>query len=456
MSEKSPSSHQKYTNFDGWYAAEQAKWSSGEFSEQHVIVVRDRRKKRLAEDTLRLSVQSGATETPAEAPTTLSTPAETAVVPEHTPKNPERNSYEGGWGFFNEGNSLNPTEYQVTGDDDVWVDGLLGEPYRGPRSKIDRKFPLSEERRRIASKGIREAIEAYWKLEPGAAGKNMRQMRNNLQATAEQTDEYHRVPNRIAYQDIATNRTNSRESLVDNIGDKATNLYLHFGRLTSQEASPDKLDAVMRVYTYSAPEYAGAIAAAVIKASQEQLDHNVHLKLIDATGSVPLGSGHVKDDNLIFYAQTHGELAVIAETLRRLTSEHPGWFDENSRVTDVARRTDIPAVALAEEPRQELFNSIEKLSFNGSRREVMETICDKVFDRFLNQDYIKAKYNTRPLLADKVLSQEYVSRDVEGRKKMHGALKRALHKAAKEESPQYGISTENFAMNARQHSNPSE
>jgi hypothetical protein len=44
--------------------------------------------------------------------------------PEHT-KNPEKNSYEGGWGFFDEGNSLNPKEYQITADDDLWVANYL-------------------------------------------------------------------------------------------------------------------------------------------------------------------------------------------------------------------------------------------------------------------------------------------------------------------------------------------
>jgi hypothetical protein len=50
-----------------------------------------------------------------------------AVSERENSKASEKNSYQAGWGFFNEGNSLNPSEYRVTADDDLWAAELLGE-----------------------------------------------------------------------------------------------------------------------------------------------------------------------------------------------------------------------------------------------------------------------------------------------------------------------------------------
>jgi hypothetical protein len=161
---------------------------------------------------------------------------------------PEKGSYENGWGFFDEGSSLTPTEFTFTADDDLYVDTkFLGLDRSESFSDVDRSLPLNPERRAVCEQGICRAIETKWGLEQGKLT-SIHSARNYLQLVAQNNPGYKDKPQAIYYQNISNNPQGKKLSAYA----KGSSDYLHFGNSQFRHfAAPDKLDAVMRVYVHT-------------------------------------------------------------------------------------------------------------------------------------------------------------------------------------------------------------
>lgn len=361
---------------------------------------------------------------------------------------PETGSYQNGWGFFEAGNKLDPDEFVLTQNDDLYVDTvILGLDRPEKFSKIDRKLPLSPERSKIAQEGICRAIEAKHQLTPGTL-KDIREARNYLQSKAAQSGGAIST-GAIHYQNISMVPKNG-VSLADHVGSHGD--FLHFGASNRRQNNlPDKLEEVMRAYVYTPPEYSGHVAATIINEVRTRIGREVYLKLYDY--STKDNGGEARADNLIIYGQTHGEMVVIADTLRRLATDHPEMFDPQANPIDFARKTGIPAVSIAEEPMQ---HGGMVQSFNQSRSDIARYARDELYKRFFNENPNVAKRykidNTKGFFlydSEKALREFYNSLDATRQATLHKQLKTALLEEVKKQLHVDGVSERNFAMNSR-------
>ena len=387
--------------------------------------------------------------------------------PEHT-KNPEKNSYEGGWGFFDEGNSLNPEEYQITADDDLWVANYLETSDDShPTQEKEKPQPLTPEQKAIASAGTARAAALTLALKPEnyPTMRHIRDYMDTLRLNPAYTDRLQQLKSHgrdVHYQNISSKADRPLSATMED-GWKVKHLdgtyddgilgidFLHFGRPRRVPESPDKLDEIMRVYVYARPEYAGIIAATVIEQVKKQTGHYIYGKLWDVSTS---DRADFKDDNLLFYAQRHSDMGAIAQSLRDLSISHPEMFDTNARPTDRARKTDIPGVAIAEEPVQ--IPGEVRESFNSHRDSMMGRIEKAALDAILAEPAIQRQYGRQiadahghPYDLRKILRAVYVAEDSAGKASLRNKLKNARYEAAQTLSSKYHVSTENFAMNAR-------
>lgn len=387
--------------------------------------------------------------------------------PEHT-KNPEKNSYEGGWGFFDEGNSLNPKEYQITADDDLWVANYLetSDDYH-PTQEKEKPRPLTPEQKAIANADTARAAALTLALKPEnyPTMRHIRDYMDKLRLNPAYTDRLQQLKSHgrdVHYQNISSKADRSLSAAMEDgwrykkfdgtysEGSLGVD-FLHFGRPRRVPESPDKLDEIMRVYVYARPEYAGTIAATVIEQVKEQTGHYVYGKLWDVSTS---DRADFKDDNLLFYAQRHSDMGAIAQSLRDLSISHPEMFDNDARPTDRARKTDIPGVAIAEEPVQ--IPGEVRESFNSHRDSMMGRIEKAALDAILAEPAIQRQYGRQiadahghPYDLRKILRTVYAAEDTAGKASLRNKLKNMRHEAAQTLSSKYHVSTENFAMNAR-------
>lgn len=359
-------------------------------------------------------------------------------------------TYENGWGFFDEGEALNPKEFIVTRNDDLYVAShMLGLDRKSEFSDVDRRLPLSPGRRKIAEEGICRAIEAKMQLAPGSFT-NVHEARNFLQQTIKDNPDYLRSKDAIYFQGISMMPSNGSDlgDYVEGHGD-----FLHFGRSSrSIETAKDKLDDVVRVYVHTPPEFNGHIAAQLIQEVRDKLGRELYLKLDDCSTS---NRGTARTDTLIVYGQTHGELAVVAELLRQLANEHPEMFDDKANPIDLARQTAIPGVSIAEEPQQD---GVMQESFNSSRQIIEQTALKAVYKKILeeNPEVVTAYGISKEDIEyfPHVKGQDAV-RDIYGkmgeerqallREQLKGAYRREVRKLLEP----YGIDPNNFAMNKR-------
>ena len=360
---------------------------------------------------------------------------------------PEAGSYENGWGFFEPGESLDPKEFTLTQDDGLYVDTkLLGIDRAGEFSSVDRTMPLSPVRRKIAEEGICRAIEAKWQLAPGTL-KGIRHARRYLQSAAEHTPNYGRNSSAIHFQMIAMIPERG-VSLADHAAHHGD--FLHFGRATfKHDRSPDKLDAIMRVYVHTPPEFTGQVAAATITAVRDKIGKEVYLKLDDCSTQDEYKS---RTDNLIIYAQTHSELVVIAELLKKQAAAHPEMFDPQANPIDFARATSIPGVSLAEEPPAgEILES-----FTSSRESIMQAATKNLYARFLSMNpKLVSKYGVSSsdvkYFPDKkgadIMREVYQSMTPEKKSEFRARLILALRQEAMQLLHLYKVSPRNFAVN---------
>lgn len=381
-------------------------------------------------------------------------------------KTSEKNSYQGGWGFFNEGNSLHPPEYQVTADDDLWAAELLGEAEEPIDDAYEQKnTPLSPEQKRIANRGTARAAALTLGLKPENYP-TMRHVRDYIDKLALDPSKKERYQllkahgRDVHYQNIRSKPDRPLSATMED-GWKYTDLdgelkegqigvdYLHFGRPRRVHESPDKLDNIMRVYVYAKPEYAGEIAAVVIEKVHEKTGHYLYGKLWDVSTS---NNTRFKDDNLLFYVQRHSDMGAVAEVLRELTISHSDMFVQNARPTDRARKTDIPSVALAEEPIQ---SGDIKESFNGHRDTMSGEIEEQVLSQILSDEDIPQDYRAEASQATsgwslrEILRRAYSSVDDTTKHRLHEKTKNVFRSTARSISPKYNVSPDNFAMNIR-------
>lgn len=378
----------------------------------------------------------------------------------------EKNSYQGGWGFFNEGNSLNPSEYQVTANDDLWVAELLGKAEEPIDNAYEQKNTvLSPDQKLIANRGTARAAALMLGLKPEnyPTMRHIRDYIDKLTLDPSQRERYQLIKAHgrdVHYQNIQSKLDRGLSAAMED-GWKYKDFngelkegqlgidYLHIGRPRHVPESPDKLDNIMRVYVYAKPEYAGEIAATVIEKVHEKTGRYLYGKLWDISTS---NNTRFKDDNLLFYVQRHSDMGAVAEVLRELTISHPDMFAHNARPTDRARKTDIPAVALGEEPIQ---SGDMRESFNGHRDTMSGEIEEQVLHQIFSNEDIPQIYRTKAGQASsnwalrELLREAYSSLDVTTKHRLHDKTKNAFRSIAKSISPKYNVSPDNFAMNIR-------
>ena len=408
------------------------------------------------------------TSAPLATPTLNTPPGEVPSTTHEHASSSEKNSYEGGWGFFDEGHSLNPPEYQVTADDDLWVKDFLTDDSELPTQ--EKPQPLTPEQKAIANAGTARAAALVLGLDLREVGgtPTMLQIRSYIDKLHGNPDPKYaerlkllRASGRdVHYQNIRAGRRD--RSLNDAMEDgweyefngekhpgKLGVDYLHLGRIKRLPESADKLDEIMRVYVYAKPEYAGEIAATVLEDVKEKTGHVIYGKLWDVSTSDE--EVRFKDDNLLFYVQRHGDMGAIAGSLRRLAAAHPEMFDASARPTDRARKTDIPGVALAEEPVQ--LPDAPRESFNSHRDEVQirieEDLIGKIVSCFGLEKRYPGKQFNNGYTARKIIKEVYKLEPADKKAEFRAVVKQLLRDSARAHSADHHVSPDNFAMNAR-------
>ncbi|GEM_PF-5935358 len=350
-------------------------------------------------------------------------------------------SYQNGWGFFDNNSGVFDQEYTVFGDDDLFIDQVLGKRQAYKKEQL----PLSPERQAEAELHMTRFMEAAWGL-PYKTFKNLEHARNKI-------DKIERPENRfvrenmlkqgryLQYQSPVQYRDQTKNSKT--IHDILASPYssptmLYFGRPMNEDSilKDDKLDSIMRVYVHAKPEYAAAIAGKVIIEMRKRLpDYELYGKLTDI--ATVHGDHYMRHDNLLFYLQTHSQMTCVAVVLREMAAKHPELFAPELTSLDVACQTDIPGVSIGEEPIQR--NDVIQESFNSSR----EAIPGRALE--LIEDGIVSKYpELRGLRGSEILKVAYKKNLV-----TREQITNAFRKAVRAISAQHGISTKNFSMNAR-------
>lgn len=341
-------------------------------------------------------------------------------------------SYEGGWGFFDE-HSLTPGEFQVTQDDDLLIDTLLGEQSR-PAYEQE---PLSPERRETAQIGVTKLFEAAWGFDKGTLS-DIREARLRLAQLQEpareaKKNELYQKGHYIRYQGgpLAGKRY---DAFVHGSGSD----FLHFGVPDVAADTPpgDKLDNLMRVYVHAKPEYAGHIVAEIVRRMRNNYGKEIYGKISDiSTDDQP--NALQREDNLLLYLKTHSEMAAAADIIKDLVAERPQVFNMDAGKLDRARQTDIPGVSIAEEPMQQPGHLQE--SFNSSRENVEADA----------QQLLVQKFNERyPQLSAHNFA-DMLQRAYKNGLKTKQELKQMYRQAVQYAAAKHGVSRRNYAMNQR-------
>ncbi len=353
----------------------------------------------------------------------------------------------------------------MTANDDLWVAELLGEVEEPIDNAYEQKNTLlSPEQKLIANRGTARAAALTLGLKPEnyPTMRHIRDYIDKLTLDPSRKERYQLLRSHsrdVHYQNLRSRPDRSLSATMEdgwkieiNGELKEGNLgvdYLHLGRPRHVPDSPDKLDNIMRVYVYAKPEYAGEIAATVIEKVHEKTGRYLYGKLWDISTS---NNTRFKDDNLLFYVQRHSDMGAVAEVLRELIIRHPDMFAHNARPTDRARKTDIPAVALGEEPIQ---SGDMRESFNGHRDTMSGEIEEQVLHQILSDEDIpqvyrvKARQVTSEWALRELLREAYSSLGDTTKHRLHDKTKNAFRSIAKSISPKYNISPDNFAMNIR-------
>lgn len=339
-------------------------------------------------------------------------------------------SYEGGWGFF-EDDSFTPPEFQVTRDDDYLIDTILNEQ---SRPALDRG-PLSPERQAIAQEGVKRLFEAAWGFDRGTL-EDVREARLRLYQLdrperAIKKKELYQQGKYIRYQGGPL-EDNRYDAFINGSGSD----FLHFGVAETANSTPasDRLDSFMRVYIYTRPEYAGHVAAEIVRRMRNNYGKEVYGKISDtSTDADP--NALQREDNLLLYMKTHSEMVAAAKILKELTSERPQVFNENAGKLDRARKTDIPFVSIAEEPIQ-VEGGIQE-SFNSSRENIESEAQNLLVKTFSTRYPETACANI-----NEVFQYAYKS-DLKSKQELKSMYRKAVQYIA----PKYHVSQRNYALN---------
>lgn len=343
-------------------------------------------------------------------------------------------SYEGGWGFFNQ-TSMDPPEFQVTADDDLYVDVLLGEQKAEGYYSINET--LDDEQKAKAQQGIAWLFEAAWGLPKGTFTDideaRLRLYQLEDESNKDKKQELLRQGKQVHYQ--VDKRVKYHELFQREHFDGK---FLHFGTYEKPANEEDLLDHPMRVYVHTQPEAVGHVAAETVRRMDDIYDKSIYGKLWDV--STAKGEHTVlRRDNLLFVIKTHSGMVAVADILKDLYAEAPGVFETERGKLERGRQTDLPMVFLAEEPNPAKFPRQE--SFNSSRSEYIETEAQDTLVKSF-----KKKYPNFDRIND--------IRDVFRCAYDNGIatkqdLKELLRKSVMRSAKKYGVSTKNYAMNSR-------
>lgn len=339
-------------------------------------------------------------------------------------------SYEGGWGFFEE-HSVVPSEFQLTQNDDLLIDTILDEQ---PRPAVD-YGPLSSERRAVAQDGVRRLFEAGWGFDNGTL-EDVREARlrlhqldsPKLSATKNWLYQKGRY---IRYQDGPL-EANRYEAFVNGSGSD----FLHFGvaETPANTSDYDRLDTFMRVYIYAKPEYAGHIAAEIVRRMRDQYGKEIYGKISDISTD-DSANALQREDNLLLYPRTHSEMVAAAQVLKELTAERPQVFNVDAGKLDRARKTDIPFVSIAEEPIQAIGGIQE--SFNSSRENIESEAQGLLVKKFLEHN------SGLPYMSFKETFQYAYKNGLKSKKELKDVYRQAVQYLA----PKYHVSQSNYSLN---------
>lgn len=350
-------------------------------------------------------------------------------------------SYQNGWGFFDDNNGVFDQGYTVFGDDDLFIDQVLGERQALKKEQL----PLSPERRAEAELHMTRFMEAAWGL-PYKTFEDLEHARNKIDKIERPENELVREDmlrqgRYLQYQSPVQYRDQTKDSKT--IHDILASPYssptmLYFGRPMNEDSIPkdDKLDSIMRVYVHAKPEYAAAIAGKAILEMRKRLPgHELYGKLTDI--ATVHGDHYMRHDNLLFYLQTHSQMTCLATVLRGIAKKHPELFAPELTSLDVACQTDIPGVSIGEEPIQR--NNVIQESFNSSRESIpgraLELIGGGIVSKYPELQGLRGNEALKAAYRKNLVTKEQI--------------KNAFRKAVRAISVQQGISTENFSMNAR-------
>lgn len=342
-------------------------------------------------------------------------------------------SYESGWGFFNE-HAITPDGFHITQDDDLLLDVLLGEKIKEPL----KQEPLSPEKCLVAQDGIRRLFSAAWGFNDGkpATLHEARQKLYELNQPERRATKIklYKSGKFLQYQRPKPG-TKYHEVYEDNgwYGD-----FLHFGVNAMPDNTPenDKLDHLMRVYVHAQPEYAGHIAAEMIRRMRSRYGKEIYGKALDiSTADSP--NTIQREDNLLFYLHTHSEMIAAAKIIKELTNERPQAFNAGAGTLDRARATDIAFTSIAEEPIQR--NDVIQESFNSSRENIeSEAQCMFV------QEFLRIYPQIKGVSFREILQEAYTT----GLKSKQ-ELKGMYHQTIQFIAPKHGVSRSNYALNQR-------
>lgn len=195
----------------------------------------------------------------------------------HLVRSAEIDGYRDGWGFFDT-TTVDPAEFQITDNDDLRIEQILGEKEE-VRAKVG---PLDAEKLAIAQEGMCRLFAAAWGFDNDKIV-NITQAREklfelNTPARAKTKQALHAKGKYLCYQRPRPGVKYHEAFASDWFGD-----YLHFGvnALPNNTEETDTLDTLMRVYIHAKPEYAGHIAAEVIRRMRTRYQKEIYGKVLD-------------------------------------------------------------------------------------------------------------------------------------------------------------------------------
>lgn len=326
----------------------------------------------------------------------------------------------------------------ISHDDERLLDIMI-DPVRRSNLYIElvEETPNSQQKpwqpglREIAEQGMLDLVKAEF-VTSVPSGDTMEDMRKGiwtLNDTPAVKADFARLGRAMSYQ-------NMREpSYLNEGGD-----WLHFGINRNYAGATDLLPSQMRIYVSPLSEYAGHVAAKVIRGSMEH-GYKPNGKVFDDSSNTKGIS--TRADKLLFVVSTQSQLDMVLSELKEAQAESPNMFADRAPL--LAEKTDITGVSLGEEP----VNDGSRLqeSFTSSREHILETAWDEVVDQFMGAKTAQTGITTiggRVLDKRVVDLQDAVRRGTVPKDDVLVAFRRSVANRA----PTAGISSDNFARNA--------